>query len=755
MKKKIIAFLAAVIAANMCITGAFAEPAATNNAVVNVNNTSAMSPAGVVFPIPDSFTKVAENDKYILYAKVDNGEVAVHVKESGYNWFSNPQDRDQDTIAGGEIKMRLSSQLVVYYTQGYSSSVVTSQSDCVNRKKLKHEIIDNGVKFIYEFATAGYTVPVVYSLNENGLKAELLINEITPEVVTRQETVNGSKDKMDVDYNITQIDFLPYFGAAGMNETGYMLIPEGSGSIINLNNGKINAIAYNAPIYGQYKDIESMTNLSNSLVRMPVYGMKKGDNAFFTVIENNESIGIINAQVAGATTAFNTVYPTVQDKIIDFSVGENRTQPLSESLADDGNFTMQYYFLSDDKADYSSMAEVYRNYLINNKGFEKKESSDKNSLYIETYSGVERKTSIFGIVRKVFEPLTTFSDMQDMIKKYNDAGVSNITVKYNGWTKNSQRKKMKTSTSFESKIGGKSGFSKLDKYAKESGTMVYPTVNFVEYSKDRAGYSSIFDAAKAPNQSPAYQKDSSVEESMYGRRWSLLKPNKVEEVAAKFKTSYNKLGVGAAAVDYLGEKLYSDNTKGGVKRGNTVHIWENILADYEAEVGKLLLTNANAYAIPSAEAIIDAPMNEYGNELTDENIPFYQMVIHGMVSYSTPSLNLTSDWKTSLLKAVETGSCLKYTLMSQNTDVLKDTYLNSLYSCSFDTWFDRTVEDYARVNAVYEKINGKLMTEHNKLSEGVYETVYEGGVRTIVNYNDEAVTTPYGEVGAMDFICAG
>ncbi|MCH5186015.1 MAG: hypothetical protein J1F64_07815, partial [Oscillospiraceae bacterium] len=673
-KRKASAIIAAVLAANMCLTGVFAEPETEvdKGAELSGINTAAMSPAGVVFPVPDSFSKVSENDKYILYADYNTGEIAVNVKESGYNWFSNPRDRDEDVISGGEIKMRLSSQLVVYYTQGYSSSVVTSQSDCVNRKKLKYEKVDDGIKFIYEFATAGYTVPVKYTLNENGLKAELLITEITPEVVTRQETVNGSKDKMDVDYNITKIDFLPFFGAAGMNETGYMLIPEGSGGVINLNNGKVNSIAYSAPVYGQYKDIESMSDLSNNLVRMPVYGMKRGDNAFFTIIEENESISIINAAVAGSTTAFNTVYPTVQDKIIDFSVGENRTQPLSESLADGNDFSMQYYFLSDDKANYSAMAEVYRNYLIDNKGFEKKESADRNPLYIETYSGVERKTSIFGIVRRVFEPLTTFSDTEKMIERYNGEGITDIAVKYNGWTKSSKRKKVKTSPDFEKSIGGKSGFMKLIRNTQNTGASIYPSINFAEYSKSGSGFSPVFNAAKAPNQSPAYQKKSLAQESMLGRRWSLLKPDQVESVADKFASKYKNLGIDTVAVDYIGEMLYSDNTKGGTKRGRTVHIWENILSDYESEIGGIMITNANAYAIPSAEMIADAPANEYGNELTDENVPFYQMVIHGMVSYSAPSINLSSDWENSVLKAVETGSGLKYTLMSRNTDILKD-----------------------------------------------------------------------------------
>jgi hypothetical protein len=178
------------------------------------------------------------------------------------------------------------------------------------------------------------------------------------------------------------------------------------------------------------------------------------------------------------------------------------------------------------------------------------------------------------------------------------------------------------------------------------------------------------------------------------------------------------------------------------------------LADCKENIGSVLVENANAYALPYADYIMDAPINEYGNEMIDEHVPFYQMVIHGLIPYSGPSVNLAGDWKKTVLRAVETGSGLNFTLIKQNQDVLMETYFNDLYSCDFDTWFDKTVEEYSKVSAVMSKTAGKQMTGHAKLAEGVYETSYEGGVKTVVNYNDEAVSTKYGVIEAEDYILA-
>lgn len=751
MNKKVIALL---IAASMLLSSAatvFAQPQTDTDESVPtvVSAVPENSGVGINYPIPDTFETVAENADYILYANKTNGEIAVTVKANGYNWFSNPQDRDNDTIAGGEIKKRLESQVVIYYTNGSSMSVASSATGCVNRKGLSSSKIDNGIKFTYNFKAAGFTIPVQYVLTDNGLEAKVLLEEIDPLVVVKEQGTGDNK--YEVEFYLSKIDFLPFFGAAGVNESGYLFIPEGSGALINFNNGKVNYTSYSAPIYGQYKDLNTMTNLTNDLVRMPVYGLKRGDNAYLAIIEENESTGHINAAVSGRETSFNNVYSTIQYRARE-TTPDGWYAPLSEPISKEGSYSILFKFLTADRADYANMAQSYRDYLVKEKGLEKSEAASKNELYLETYAGVEKNTSVFGIVRKILKPLSDYSDVQNMAQRYIDAGINNLVIKYNGWTKNSQRQAIKTKASFERKLGGKSKFVKLAEFAEQNGVAFYPAMNFVEYSDSKNGYSPIFNASKTPDQSPAYQKSLMRSEGMFGRRWSLLKPNEVQEASGKFINSYLKLNVGGIALDNIGEIVYSDNTKDGVKRGQTTKLWSDILKDYKDNVGSVMVDNANAYAFVYADRIIDAPLNEYGTELADETVPFYQMVLHGYVSYSSTPINLAGDWKKTVLKAVETGSNLNFTLMSKNTDSLRDSYLNNLYSCDLEDWFEKTVEEYNKVAAAADETVGKEMVGHSKIAEGVYETVYEGNVKTIVNYNSEPAQTVYGTVNGLDFI---
>lgn len=740
MKRKIISILLAGSLILSTSLVAFAEPIPQSQVQT------------VALSVPDTYEMAAENKAFVLYAEKKTGKIALQIKETGYIWYSNPLGSENDTVAGGDLKKRLDAQVVLYYTQGISEAVTNSVTGCVNRGGLKSQAIENGIKFIYEFKDAGFTVPVQYIIEDDGLRAEVLLQEITPDVVVREQNVSGSSKKIPIDYNITKIDFMQYFGAGASDEDGYMFVPEGSGGIINFNNGKVNALPYQAPIYGQYMDQSSMRNLSNDLVRMPVFGIKKGDNAFVTIIEENEGIGIINGFVSGRQTSYNAVFPTVYRRIVDVAGGDSRSQPLSESLTSKGNFSLKYHFMSGEKANYSEMAKIYQTYLINNKGLRKAKSADKNQLYLNLFASVERRTSVAGFVKNVVEPLTTFEDVEAISKQYIENGITDIAIKYNDWTKNSVRQKVKTDAKLEGKLGSKKDFNNLVKFTDENKIDFYPSVNFSEYSDSKWGYSSVFDASKSPDQSPAYVRAKLSIEGPLGRRWSLLKPNKVAEASVNFLDSYKKTGATGVALDYIAEKVYSDNSKGGIKRSDTVGIWTGVLENSKDIVGKIMVENANAYALPYAEHIISAPTSAYGNELLDDNIPFYQMVLHGMVSYSTPTINLTSDWKDSVLKAVETGSCLNFTFVKENANILKDTYYNNLYSCDFDTWFNKSVNEYKRVDAVLGKVSGKKMISHSQIADNVYETIYEGGIRTIVNYNDESAATAFGEVKAKDFI---
>ena len=75
-----------------------------------------------------------------------------------------------------------------------------------------------------------FNVSVIYRLEGKDLVVEIPYSEI----------------RYRTDYPITAITPLPMFGAAGTDQDGFMLIPEGGGALIRCNNGTINQSAYYA-----------------------------------------------------------------------------------------------------------------------------------------------------------------------------------------------------------------------------------------------------------------------------------------------------------------------------------------------------------------------------------------------------------------------------------------------------------------------------------------------------------------------------
>ena len=90
------------------------------------------------------------------------------------------------------------------------------------KEELEKDNLEFGV--VNEKTYPTFEVSIKYTLEDEGLKVEL-INE---SIVDYEE------------YPLIYIDILPYFCAATHEETGYSLIPDGSGAILEHNNGKAN-----------------------------------------------------------------------------------------------------------------------------------------------------------------------------------------------------------------------------------------------------------------------------------------------------------------------------------------------------------------------------------------------------------------------------------------------------------------------------------------------------------------------------------
>lgn len=134
-------------------------------------------------------------------------------------------------------------------------------------------------------------------------------------------------------------------------------------------------------------------------------------------------------------------------------------------------------------------------------------------------------------------------------------------------------------------------------------------------------------------------------------------------------------------------------------------------------------------------------------ELCDETIPFWQLVFHGSILYnpSTETVNYCVKDEKSHLKYLEYGG---RPLCYFNSKYVDEGGCGNWMGeedllCATDEQLNDSLD---RIRAVYEEyktlssLQYALMLRHEKLSDGVYRTHYEGGATLTVNYNDLSYT---------------
>jgi hypothetical protein len=667
-----------------------------------------------------------ENGSLILDMDVDTGEFSIEDKRTGAIWYSNPVNADQDPLANGIPKMSLQSQIVLTYLDKKSQdSQATSTVSVLQNGELKCEVIDNGFLFTYNFIKEGFEIPVKYVLEDDYLQVSVPLNEIK---ITGENTLTG-------------VRVLPYFGAGSTEDTGYIFIPDGSGAIINYNNGKTFAKEFHGEVYGRDMALsrEAAPEIKQE-IRMPVFGMQNNDAAFLAVIHEGASKSNIYASVSGSTTSYNTVYSEAEYRIYDTvrlqdkSFQVKNVRYAEQNSMENANFELRYYFL--EQADYSGMAARYRQYLIDEQGLTQKTNGADMAMYLQIYGSVPITKSFLGIPFDVIQPLTTFEQCEEIVRTLNEQGIYNLKVRYTGWEKGGYQTKMPLNLKVEGKLGGTKGFQQLEQNLADMGAKLFPNVDFLNIYKDGNGVSRFSDAVKTINGSPAYQygyelntlqKDPEVEP------WSLLSPQSIGEVVEKF-VKKNDLSENLS-ISSLGTYSYSDFRKNGVTRYEAEKMWEDAISTLSAAEGELMAENVNAYALPYVDYIVNVPVESSHYDIEDYSVPFYQMVIHGMIPYALPPINLESDPQNMLLKSLETGAALNYAWMAENSSVLKDTQFNNLYSAEYRTWINSAVNDYKIVNSILSSVSDQAIIQHRRLAPDVYETTYENGIQIITNYS--------------------
>lgn len=587
--------------------------------------------------------------------------------------------------------------------------------------------------------------------------SELVVRVPCDEIVYPKDVVDPKTNKL-VTYPLTSISVLPYFGAADIEEDGYMFVPDGSGALIYLNNGKTKVQPYRAEVYGRDYAIAPIREYSDTLesqIYLPVFGMKHQDKAFVAIIESGDALARIYAEVAGMRDSYNKVWsnflviPNARVNMQsagaliymrDLSINMYQSRPYQ------GDIIVRYAFLDEAEASYAGMALRYQEYLVDRYGLSRLDRVESIPLLLELIGGIEKTEPVFGISRNVIKPLTTFEQVKLVVNEFINQGIDQLKVRYSGWLKGGIEHIYPSSARLENKLGSKSQFSDLVATLEAAGVELYPNVSFLTVYK-----SSIFDdfitfrdASRLLNRRSAYlnRYNLSTHLAISSRQVPLLSPARLPRLVAGFLSDYEEFGVSGLSLDSLGQLLYADYRTDPdelVDREQAKSVVIGELSKFGDRQLSLMIAGANAYAIPYADFVVEAPQYSRGYEILDQGVPFYQIVLRGYVNYAGEPGNLSQRLETYKLKLLETGAVPYYLLCYVDAVEVKNSNFDYLYSISYANHVDDIVSLYNEISEVLQPVWHSRIVDHKTLAVNVYQTTYEGGTSIIVNYNSDSV----------------
>ena len=703
----------------------------------------------------------AENDKFIIYYNegVEDDaleRIGFYVKSTGEVYWTNPINAMVDDATSRQnLKQNRMSNLAYMY--GNATDLITSSNyyysyrESTSKDTTKFEVVKGGLKVTYKLRTANADVPMYFMLEDDCFYVYINTDEIRERAGYKDDVKNDQEADSDT-IILTELAILPYMAAAEPTEQGYMFIPDGSGAIVNLNNGKGTYSDYSQMIYGrditQVKEIEpDMTEQAS----LPVMAMVKGNTGLVMIATDGDTFASANASVSYSKSQnswYNNCFFTFTIRSTDnyYMTGDSSAIIVFEK--GDGSIGVdrigvKYYPIESESetVPYGEIAEVYRNYLIEEKGMTKKESASEPALYVDFFGGTRKSKSILGFPVALKTAYTTFDQAAEIVDSLKGLGVDSLVVNYNDWSEDSMSSKVDTGKSVASVLGGKSAYKKMLKSFNENGVDYYATVSGITYKSNGNGFWTLFNTAYRVSKSYSRQYTYNI---AYGTPNSgvapaLLSPRSIAKLSDKVTKSLSKYDQGAG-LGLVSTTLWSDfSNKYRTNRSVTA---QYIIDYYKAAAesnGKVIADSPNAFLIPYVNRINNLTLQSSQFKLSDVDIPFYQMVVHGYVDYASEAINGTPDTMVAALKAIAAGSNIHFDFIYEEASELVNTDYVTLFYANYEGWLDEAANAYKLVNEVLSPAVGATIEDY-AVDGSVITTTYSNGYKTVVDTSTGNIT---------------
>lgn len=741
----------------------------TNSGVVN--SSAAKSQEFSYMQISSDYTEIATSGNLSLSADLSSGLFAIKNLNNGYVWYSVPDNSEYDSFTSGNEKNATQSLMAVGYV---------AETDEVSIKDLTYlytnsvtpeiEQIENGLRITYNFeidlsVSEGYDI---FEDDEAGavLEGEHKIVSLSIPLVIKLDdghlvaSVDLENAKIPSEILVCKYDLLPYFVSADWTASGYMFVPDGSGALIDFSGHENATEPYSELVYGDDLSLVTKKDLADSnheTVRMPVFGLANDNgNAVCGIITDGETAASVTAAPHNDTNGYNNAYATLNARITSFmsmfgrSSGTQQVYRQSDNCDAIKAFTVEYYFLNGNNADYVGMAKTYRDYLLNNDLLAANVSQP--TLNVDLYGAIDVEANFMGFTYSKLNSLTSYKQAEEIAKALKDKNIDNLSLRYIGWANNGVTNKNAPSSAKPiSLLGGNGDYQDLVSYAKKNNVSLTNDVDLLTYTdgknkeSSKTAFGSTYYKYQYLRSVYAYDLD--------GIQLKLLNPVYLSKYADKTLSSYKNLGVDNISFSTLSDMVYSSLKRGkSTYRTEFVDYSEDVLKNAAKMNLKISGESANAYTFKYLNKIYKAPTYSSAYNLFDSEVPFYQIVLHGYTSMTGDAMVQSFDVTTNYLKCVESGIELLWSGIYEDSAQLNITNYDDLYGSNYKLWIEDAAAKYAEYQPLLEKIYDKEIVSHKDITEKVTETLYDNGIKVYVNYSDTDYKYGKTVVPAMGYV---
>lgn len=679
---------------------------------------------------------VAANDGYELYLKKENLSIIVKDVVTGSVMESTVLDDDGQSNAAWT---------------GFLQSGVNVEMQVSNTTQ-QRKVDLSGAQIDVQLVPGGFTASIDYTQYELGFDLTVLLyDDGSIEATIPESSIYENSDTN----KIGNIYLFPMLGNTRLGEMdGYMLVPDGNGALIYLDDkeGKYSA-AYTQKVFGTDIGITEPYVLSlfwgeyetindPEYVLAPVYGMvhEGSDMAYLAVITSGAEGATIEAYPNGAYTAYNWITAKFLKRTIynePTSKSGGSVVKVTDRLGYD--ISVRFFFTRNEEANYAGLANRYRDYLLETGDLAPKEDSFRLRA---DFLGSDRENWMFTTKAVA---MTTTDDIREIYDELRQEGVTDLFTLYKGWQDGGICSLPVDSYDADGAVGGTHDLTKLTEEAAAAGIEFYLYTDALRANPDTTN--TTFNVIKKID-TRLYSEETykDVYETMH-----FLTPTRTNELVNNLITDMAKKGVKNLALTGITNTMFSFRYSGtNYDRIYTAEMQASLMEDIAGRT-KLVLEEPIETYWKYTNAIVDMPVKDSDYIFTDESVPFLSIVFKGILPMYSDYVNFEANKNEFFLKLVETGIYPSFYLTMQDSTDLYYTNSNDLYSSKYSVYKESIVEYYSVLKQFNELVAGATIDTHTIAADGTVTVTYSNGAVVTVDYSNDSFTVAKDGSTVMDY----